>query len=83
MQPHCLNFGYVNAFRIVHNRLPKLKVHCSVNTHMENCHYFLDNTKKYYAKLLKGFLGENRGCLEIVFPSPYSQDMNENEVLSG
>lgn len=41
----------------------------------------LDNTKIHHAKLLKEFLEENRNCLELVYLSPYSPNLNKIEEL--
>lgn len=41
----------------------------------------LDNAKIYHAKLLKGFLKENRNRLELVFLPPYNPNLNKIEEL--
>lgn len=41
----------------------------------------LDNTRIHHAKLLKEFLEENRNCLELVYLSPYSPNLNKIEEL--
>ena len=43
----------------------------------------LDNAKIHHAKLLKGFLKENRNRLELVFLPPYSPSLNKIEELWG
>ena len=41
----------------------------------------LDNAKIHHAKLLEGFLKENRNRLELVFLPPYSASLNKIEEL--
>lgn len=43
----------------------------------------LDNAKIHHAKLLKDFLEENKGRLELVFLPPYSPNLNKIEELWG
>ena len=43
----------------------------------------LDNAKIHHAKLLKGFLEENKNRLELVFLPPYSPNLNKIEELWG
>lgn len=43
----------------------------------------LDNAKIHHAKLLQGFLDENRERLELVFLPPYSPNLNKIEELWG
>lgn len=41
----------------------------------------LDNARIHHAKLLKEFLEKNRNCLELVYLSPYSPNLNKIEEL--
>ena len=41
----------------------------------------LDNARIHHAKLLQGFLEENRERLELVFLPPYSPNLNKIEEL--
>ncbi|MDE7415494.1 MAG: IS630 family transposase [Lachnospiraceae bacterium] len=43
----------------------------------------LDNARIHHAKLLQGFLEENRERLELVFLPPYSPNLNKIEELWG
>ena len=43
----------------------------------------LDNAKIHHAKLLKGFLEENKNSAELVYLPPYSPNLNKIEELWG